>query len=83
MLKKFFFDRLIKHLEKVMDDKNSKCLIFTGTKRTADDITRVRYNLPYLLDFNADQRVNSSSVKMDGLAWLFMVTNNRTSAIGY
>ncbi|PUU81237.1 P-loop containing nucleoside triphosphate hydrolase protein [Tuber borchii] len=33
-------DRLIKHLEKVMDDKNSKCLIFTGTKRTADDITR-------------------------------------------
>ncbi|KAH0615038.1 uncharacterized protein H6S33_000674 [Morchella sextelata] len=33
-------DRLIKHLEKVMDDKNSKCLIFTGTKRTADEITR-------------------------------------------
>ena len=32
-------DRLIKHLEKIMDDKNSKCLIFTGTKRTADDIT--------------------------------------------
>jgi ATP-dependent RNA helicase DDX5/DBP2 len=33
-------DRLIKHLEKIMDDKASKCLIFTGTKRTADDITR-------------------------------------------
>lgn len=33
-------DRLIKHLEKIMDDKLSKCLIFTGTKRTADDITR-------------------------------------------
>lgn len=43
MLTHIFFDRLIKHLEKVMDDKNSKCLIFTGTKRTADDITRVRY----------------------------------------
>lgn len=34
------FYRLIKHLEKIMDDKASKCLIFTGTKRTADDITR-------------------------------------------
>lgn len=34
-------DRLIKHLEKIMDDKQSKCLIFTGTKRTADDITKV------------------------------------------
>ncbi|TGZ77468.1 ATP-dependent RNA helicase DBP2 [Ascodesmis nigricans] len=33
-------DRLIKHLEKIMDDKQSKCLIFTGTKRTADDITK-------------------------------------------
>ncbi|KAF8250855.1 P-loop containing nucleoside triphosphate hydrolase protein [Wilcoxina mikolae CBS 423.85] len=33
-------DRLIKHLEKIMDDKLSKCLIFTGTKRTADEITR-------------------------------------------
>lgn len=33
-------DRMIKHLERIMDDKSSKCLIFTGTKRTADDITR-------------------------------------------
>jgi ATP-dependent RNA helicase DDX5/DBP2 len=33
-------DRLVKHLEKIMDDKQSKCLIFTGTKRTADEITR-------------------------------------------
>jgi len=33
-------DRLVKHLEKIMDDKASKCLIFTGTKRTADDITK-------------------------------------------
>lgn len=33
-------DRMIKHLEKIMDDKNAKCLIFTGTKRTADEITR-------------------------------------------
>jgi len=35
-------DRMIKHLEKVMEGKDStnKILIFTGTKRVADDITR-------------------------------------------
>ena len=35
-------DRLIKHLEKIMDsrDTQNKCLIFVGTKRVADDITR-------------------------------------------
>ncbi|KAL1301813.1 hypothetical protein AAFC00_006001 [Neodothiora populina] len=33
-------DKMIKHLEKIMDDKENKCLIFTGTKRVADEITR-------------------------------------------
>src|SRR5262249_18837857 len=35
-------DKMIKHLEKIMDgaDKSNKILIFTGTKRVADDITR-------------------------------------------
>ncbi|KAM5437795.1 ATP-dependent RNA helicase dbp2 [Microsporum ferrugineum] len=33
-------DRMIKHLERIMEDKKSKVLIFTGTKRVADDITR-------------------------------------------
>ncbi|GAO17524.1 hypothetical protein UVI_02002930 [Ustilaginoidea virens] len=33
-------DRMIKHLEKVMDNKENKILIFVGTKRVADDITR-------------------------------------------
>jgi len=33
-------DKMIKHLEKIMDDKGNKCLIFTGTKRVADEITR-------------------------------------------
>ncbi|KAJ6262812.1 ATP-dependent RNA helicase dbp2 [Drechslerella dactyloides] len=33
-------DKLVKHLERVMDDKETKCLIFVGTKRAADDITR-------------------------------------------
>lgn len=33
-------DRMIKHLEKIMDNRSNKVLIFTGTKRVADDITR-------------------------------------------
>jgi ATP-dependent RNA helicase DDX5/DBP2 len=34
-------DRLLKHLEKALDeDKKSKILVFTSTKRVADDITR-------------------------------------------
>ncbi|KAF8451287.1 P-loop containing nucleoside triphosphate hydrolase protein [Terfezia claveryi] len=32
--------RMVKHLERIMEDKSNKCLIFVGTKRTADDITR-------------------------------------------
>jgi ATP-dependent RNA helicase DDX5/DBP2 len=34
-------DRMIKHLETVMNDKKNKILIFTGTKRVADEITRL------------------------------------------
>ena len=33
-------ERMIKHMEKIMDDKANKILIFTGTKRVADEITR-------------------------------------------
>ena len=33
-------DRMIKHLEKVMDNRDNKILIFVGTKRVADEITR-------------------------------------------
>lgn len=33
-------DRMIKHLEKIMDNKENKSLIFVGTKRVADEITR-------------------------------------------
>jgi ATP-dependent RNA helicase DDX5/DBP2 len=33
-------DRMIKHMEKVMEDKENKILIFVGTKRVADEITR-------------------------------------------
>ena len=33
-------EKMTKHLERIMDDKENKILIFTGTKRVADDITR-------------------------------------------
>ncbi|KAJ5273126.1 RNA helicase (Dbp) [Penicillium angulare] len=33
-------DRMIKHMEKIMEDRSNKILIFTGTKRVADEITR-------------------------------------------
>ncbi|KAL8690174.1 MAG: hypothetical protein Q9218_004324 [Villophora microphyllina] len=34
-------DRMTKHLERIMDaDKDAKILLFTGTKRVADEITR-------------------------------------------
>ncbi|KAJ5232932.1 RNA helicase (Dbp) [Penicillium chermesinum] len=33
-------DRMIKHMEKIMEDRANKILIFTGTKRIADEITR-------------------------------------------
>ena len=33
-------DKMIKHLEKIMETRTNKVLIFTSTKRIADDITR-------------------------------------------
>ena len=33
-------DRMTKHLEQIMEDRTNKILIFTSTKRVADDITR-------------------------------------------
>ncbi|CAK1360133.1 unnamed protein product [Cercospora beticola] len=33
-------DKMLRHLEKIMEDKGHKILIFTSTKRVADDITR-------------------------------------------
>jgi ATP-dependent RNA helicase DDX5/DBP2 len=33
-------DRMTKHLEQIMEDRDNKILLFTGTKRVADEITR-------------------------------------------
>ena len=76
---------MVKHLERIMEDKSNKCLIFVGTKRTADDITRVRYLMhsftcAYIqyIDTNV-----SFSVKMDGHHSRFTVTKLRTNVTGY
>ncbi len=33
-------DRMVKHMEQIMEDRSNKVLVFTGTKRVADEITR-------------------------------------------
>lgn len=33
-------DKMLKHLERIMEDREAKILLFTGTKRVADEITR-------------------------------------------
>ncbi|MCJ1277697.1 ATP-dependent RNA helicase dbp2 [Puttea exsequens] len=33
-------DRMTKHMERIMEDRDAKILLFTGTKRVADEITR-------------------------------------------
>lgn len=76
-------DRMIKHMEKIMDDKDSsnKILIFTGTKRVADDITRFlrQDGWPALCKCNRHwlqfQYANECTQ-------LFTATSSRTSVIG-
>lgn len=51
-------DRMIKHLEKVMENKENKILIFVGTKRIADEITRFlrQDGWPALCKFNSHRQ---------------------------
>lgn len=73
-------DRMIKHLEKVMDNKENKILIFVGTKRVADDITRFlrQDGWPALCTSPPlplpDQQLTTLQ--------LFTVTSSRTSVTG-
>lgn len=77
-------DRMTKHLEQIMEDRNNKVLVFTATKRVADDITRflrqdgwpalctwnpLFFLFPYVLP--ADRRWQQS-----------MATSNRMNVIG-
>ncbi|KJR88400.1 ATP-dependent RNA helicase DDX5/DBP2 [Sporothrix schenckii 1099-18] len=61
-------DRMIKHLEKALDDKEkaNKVLIFTGTKRVADDITRfLRQDGWPALSIHGDKQQNERDWVLD------------------
>jgi len=73
-------DKCIKHLERVMEDKESKVLIFTGTKRVADEITRFlrQDGWPALCEFLS--RFYQSPLA--NILQLFTVTSSKTSVTG-
>ncbi|ORY70007.1 Phosphomethylpyrimidine kinase-domain-containing protein [Pseudomassariella vexata] len=59
-------DRMIKHLEKIMDDKENKALIFVGTKRVADEITRfLRQDGWPALSIHGDKQQNERDWVLD------------------
>ncbi|KAI6784754.1 ATP-dependent RNA helicase dbp-2 [Emericellopsis cladophorae] len=59
-------DRMIKHLEQVMDDKDNKILIFVGTKRVADEITRfLRQDGWPALSIHGDKQQNERDWVLD------------------
>lgn len=59
-------DKMIKHLEKVMENKENKILIFVGTKRVADDITRfLRQDGWPALSIHGDKQQNERDWVLD------------------
>ncbi|KFH43917.1 ATP-dependent RNA helicase-like protein [Hapsidospora chrysogenum ATCC 11550] len=59
-------DRMIKHLEKIMENKDNKILIFVGTKRVADDITRfLRQDGWPALSIHGDKQQNERDWVLD------------------
>lgn len=59
-------DRMIKHMEKVMEDKENKILIFVGTKRVADEITRfLRQDGWPALSIHGDKQQNERDWVLD------------------
>ncbi|PFH63268.1 hypothetical protein XA68_14920 [Ophiocordyceps unilateralis] len=59
-------DRMIKHLEKIMDNKDNKVLIFVGTKRVADEITRfLRQDGWPALSIHGDKQQNERDWVLD------------------
>ena len=80
-------DKMIKHLEKIMDNKENKCLLFVGTKRVADDITRFlrQDGWPALCKFPADTTpdetfTNKSSQPSTEISSRTSVTGSSTSS---
>ncbi|CRK12433.1 hypothetical protein BN1723_017292, partial [Verticillium longisporum] len=59
-------DRMIKHLEKAMENKENKALIFVGTKRVADEITRfLRQDGWPALSIHGDKQQNERDWVLD------------------
>ncbi|KAF5666397.1 ATP-dependent RNA helicase DBP2 [Fusarium heterosporum] len=59
-------DRMIKHLEKVMENKENKILLFVGTKRVADEITRfLRQDGWPALSIHGDKQQNERDWVLD------------------
>lgn len=73
-------DRMSKHLETIMGDKDNKVLVFTGTKRVADEITRFlrQDGWPALCKYATDTYPATIANEYQ----LSTVTSSRTSAIG-
>ncbi|KAL5448596.1 ATP-dependent RNA helicase dbp2 [Paraphaeosphaeria minitans] len=59
-------DRMSKHLETIMNDKDNKVLVFTGTKRVADEITRfLRQDGWPALSIHGDKQQNERDWVLD------------------
>lgn len=75
--------KLVKHLEKISQE-SAKVLIFIGTKRVADDLTKVSSRRPTAVSARTEQlsTPNSICVKTAGPLSLSTVTSSSRSAIG-
>ncbi|KAL5084070.1 ATP-dependent RNA helicase dbp2, variant 3 [Trichoderma cf. simile WF8] len=80
-------DKMIKHLEKVMENKENKILIFVGTKRIADDITRfLRQDGWPALSIHGDKQQNERDWVLDqfktGKSPIMVATDVASRGIG-
>ncbi|EWZ96265.1 ATP-dependent RNA helicase DBP2 [Fusarium odoratissimum NRRL 54006] len=80
-------DRMIKHLEKVMENKENKILIFVGTKRIADEITRfLRQDGWPALSIHGDKQQNERDWVLDqfktGKSPIMVATDVASRGIG-
>lgn len=80
-------EKMIRHLEKIMDDKENKILIFTGTKRVADDITRfLRQDGWPALSIHGDKQQNERDWVLDqfktGKSPIMVATDVASRGIG-
>jgi ATP-dependent RNA helicase DDX5/DBP2 len=80
-------DKMIKHMEKVMEDKENKILIFTGTKRVADEITRfLRQDGWPALSIHGDKQQNERDWVLDqfktGKSPIMVATDVASRGIG-